>query len=609
MPKVKISEYSATANSNTDVASINIDEGCAPSGINNAIRAVMGHLKDFQQGTNGDPFNGPHNGTVGATTPAAGAFTSLTASTTLGVTGVSTLTGGAVVEGMTVGKGAGAVSTNTAVGASALAGSNSGTGVNTAVGNSALLTNSTGYYNTAIGAKHPANYFSALESNTTGNSNIAVGTAALGSNTTGSSNTALGFAALPLNTTASNNTAVGYQAGYSNTTGFQCTYVGTQAGYTKSTGESVTAVGYQALYANTADASTAVGRLALYSNTTGVNTAVGERCMSSNTTGGNNVAIGQLALQANTTGSNNTAIGRDALNANTTASSNTALGYQAGYTNTTGADCTFIGRQAGYLSTGTRNTFIGAGTGYSTTGTYNTFVGTISAAGGACGEAVTTGTKNTILGGYNGNQGGLDIRTASNYIVLSDGDGNPRGYWTNTGVMIQSVSTTDNFAAQIKNSTATRPYGLYINFSAATPNNTTENFLNCADSTNEKCVIYSSGTVTNRTGTYNAFSDIKLKQDVVDAGSQWDDIKAVRVRKFRLKDDVAADPNSKPLIGVIAQELEETSAGLIDDCVDKEGDVTKSVKYSILYMKAVKALQEAMERIEQLEARLDAANL
>jgi len=56
MPKTKISEYSATANSNTDVASINIDEGCAPSGINNAIRAIMGHLKDFQSGTSNDPF-------------------------------------------------------------------------------------------------------------------------------------------------------------------------------------------------------------------------------------------------------------------------------------------------------------------------------------------------------------------------------------------------------------------------------------------------------------------------------------------------------------------------------------------------------------------------
>jgi hypothetical protein len=83
MPKVKISEYSATANSNTDVASINIDEGCAPSGINNAIRAIMGHLKDFQQGTNGDPFNGPVNGTVGATTASTANVTTLTTSSTV----------------------------------------------------------------------------------------------------------------------------------------------------------------------------------------------------------------------------------------------------------------------------------------------------------------------------------------------------------------------------------------------------------------------------------------------------------------------------------------------------------------------------------------------
>jgi hypothetical protein len=76
MPRSKISEYSATANSNTDVAGINVDEGCAPSGINNAIRAVMGHLKDFQAGTNGDSFNGP----VGTSTAAAGAFTTLSAS-------------------------------------------------------------------------------------------------------------------------------------------------------------------------------------------------------------------------------------------------------------------------------------------------------------------------------------------------------------------------------------------------------------------------------------------------------------------------------------------------------------------------------------------------
>ncbi|NBW23115.1 MAG: tail fiber domain-containing protein, partial [Caulobacteraceae bacterium] len=49
------------------------------------------------------------------------------------------------------------------------------------------------------------------------------------------------------------------------------------------------------------------------------------------------------------------------------------------------------------------------------------------------GYFITTGSKNTILGNYTGNNGGLDIRTASNYVVLSDGDGNPRGYFDNGG--------------------------------------------------------------------------------------------------------------------------------------------------------------------------------
>jgi hypothetical protein len=50
MAKSKISQYDATAANNTDVANINIAEGCSPSNINNAIRAVMSHLKDFQAG-------------------------------------------------------------------------------------------------------------------------------------------------------------------------------------------------------------------------------------------------------------------------------------------------------------------------------------------------------------------------------------------------------------------------------------------------------------------------------------------------------------------------------------------------------------------------------
>jgi len=54
MAKTKISEYSATAASNTDIDGINLSEGVmVPSDINNAIREQMAHLKDVSDGTSG----------------------------------------------------------------------------------------------------------------------------------------------------------------------------------------------------------------------------------------------------------------------------------------------------------------------------------------------------------------------------------------------------------------------------------------------------------------------------------------------------------------------------------------------------------------------------
>jgi hypothetical protein len=80
MPKVKISEYSATAADNTDINGIDIAEGCAPSGINDAIRTLMKQIKDLQAGTSGDTIPVTAGGT-GATTASA-ARTALGATTT-----------------------------------------------------------------------------------------------------------------------------------------------------------------------------------------------------------------------------------------------------------------------------------------------------------------------------------------------------------------------------------------------------------------------------------------------------------------------------------------------------------------------------------------------
>jgi len=79
MAKTKISEWSTTPASNTDIDGINIAEGCAPSGINDAIRDLMAQVRSWQSGASGDPFNGPMNGTIGATTAYSGAFTTVSA--------------------------------------------------------------------------------------------------------------------------------------------------------------------------------------------------------------------------------------------------------------------------------------------------------------------------------------------------------------------------------------------------------------------------------------------------------------------------------------------------------------------------------------------------
>ena len=71
MPKTKISEFDLTAANNTDIDGIDIAEGCAPSGINNAIRELMSQLKDFQGGTSGDRLAIAAGGTNAATTTAA----------------------------------------------------------------------------------------------------------------------------------------------------------------------------------------------------------------------------------------------------------------------------------------------------------------------------------------------------------------------------------------------------------------------------------------------------------------------------------------------------------------------------------------------------------
>jgi hypothetical protein len=199
---------------------------------------------------------------------------------------------------------------------------------------------------------------------------------------------------------------------------------------------------------------------------------------------------------------------------------------------------------------------------------------------------------------------------------------------------VTTPASYSQYTVDFNNASSSAPYGIFNRYTGAAPDSGSDyHFLVCDDTSATRLRIESDGDVKNHDNSYGALSDERIKQDIRDSNSQWNDIKAVKVRNFKKKDDVRQyGDNAWEQIGVIAQELEVVSPKLIrkhnpssfdilsssefgtlyedGDSIPegKEiGDVkeikeqVKSVNYSILYMKAIKALQEAMARIEALE--------
>jgi hypothetical protein len=205
-----------------------------------------------------------------------------------------------------------------------------------------------------------------------------------------------------------------------------------------------------------------------------------------------------------------------------------------------------------------------------------------------------------IVANVDGTSGVGDMPGRLSFHTTADGAATPteRMRIRNNGSS-NFFAANDTIAAHTSASAGTS----FVNFagyhSATDTGDGTNNFL-----------VYSNGNVVNTNNSYGAISDIKLKENIVDASSQWDDLKALQVRNYNFKEATGQPIHTQ--IGLVAQEAELVSPGLVTESPDRDkegndlGTVTKSVNYSVLYMKAVKALQEAMERIETLEAAVTA---
>ena len=188
-------------------------------------------------------------------------------------------------------------------------------------------------------------------------------------------------------------------------------------------------------------------------------------------------------------------------------------------------------------------------------------------------------------------------------------------------VAVGTTTTTHKFSVQNNNTVdPSQLVGFFLaentNFSGAvlqvgckrdTSADAYQHFRCAIDGVAIKMQVQNNGDVENTNNNYGSISDESLKENIVDASSQWNDIKNIKVRKFNFKS--LTDPNKKTMLGVVAQEAELVCPNLVTTKVSLQEGVEKeykSFKYSVLYMKAIKCLQEAQEKIETLETKVAA---
>ena len=148
------------------------------------------------------------------------------------------------------------------------------------------------------------------------------------------------------------------------------------------------------------------------------------------------------------------------------------------------------------------------------------------------------------------------------------------------------------------------PNGHYVSYTTASPNGTGNPFLVCSDSTATRFTMRSNGGLANYQSNDANLSDERVKKDIISLESYWNKFKALEIVKYKYKDQTHDDFN----IGVIAQQVESVAPEFVD--VDgfgetpEDGIPLKTIYTADLYHATIKVLQEAMAKIETLEARV-----
>ena len=256
----------------------------------------------------------------------------------------------------------------------------------------------------------------------------------------------------------------------------------------------------------------------------------------------------------------------------------------------------------------------------------NLVVGTTSGNNGitiAAGTA-SASTINFADGTAGGAQytGYIDYQHSGDYMRFGTNGGNERmridssgnllvGTTSGTRHILKKNATGDD-AAQIENSASATPYGLFIYFSGAAPNDATRYFIAGQDTSAARFQLRSNGGLGNYSANNVNLSDRREKTNFAPATSYLDKICAIPVQTFNYIDQNLEEDGGLTL-GVVAQDVQAVAPELVMESNWASKDETPKMRLSIyqtdLQYALMKCIQEQQALIQSLKARLDAANL
>lgn len=230
--------------------------------------------------------------------------------------------------------------------------------------------------------------------------------------------------------------------------------------------------------------------------------------------------------------------------------------------------------------------------------------------------AYSTQIKFNATGGGNGSiliPSGGAFTFRNNTDTTDFGRIETTGAWTlghatsTTGRHEIQNNANSNQTLRVTNAGNSSPNGLAINYSAVDPNNTGAEFLYCTGVATLRTAIRANGGLANYSANNVNLSDVRVKEGIVPSGSYYEKIKSLEIVRFHYKDQNSKTDEDLNL-GVIAQQVLEIMPEIVDEGGFNSRDETKllAIYDTDLMFASIKALQEAMTKIESLQARIEA---